>query len=131
MDKFAISQPNFDQTQSRVNKRVPPSAEAAGGASAVHERGAGGAHKSAGPAARAPGHDPDSKIKDLQRLADEAFEKENLRLSISFDKEAGRFVYRGVDRETGEVVRQYPPEEIIDQIAAIREFAGVIVDRKL
>ena len=64
-------------------------------------------------------------------MADDAFENENVRLSISFDKAVGRFIYRGIDRETGEVVSEYPPEEILDRIAAMREYAGVIVDRKL
>jgi uncharacterized FlaG/YvyC family protein len=141
MEKIAISQHAIGQNQAKVAKRAPdgsgqvhhvatPNA-GSGIQKTLYGAASGSSTGSTGSAGTAPGNEAEAKIKDLQRLADEAFESEDLRLSISFDKEAGRFVYRGVDRETGEVVRQYPPEEIIDQIAAIREYAGVIVDRKL
>lgn len=72
-----------------------------------------------------------TKVTELQRLAEQAFSDDNVRLSISFEKSIGRFIYRGVDPETGEVVREYPPEEVIERIAAIREVVGVAYDAKL
>lgn len=72
-----------------------------------------------------------SKVSELERLADQAFSADNVRLSISFEKSIGRFIYRGIDPETGEVVREYPPEEVIERIAAIREVVGVAYDAKL
>ena len=74
---------------------------------------------------------PNSKLNELQQLTEQAFAADDLRLSISFEKSIGRFVYRGVDRETGEVVREYPPEEVIERIAHLREIAGIAVDRKM
>jgi flagellar protein FlaG len=68
---------------------------------------------------------------ELQRMADEAFAMDNVKLSISFNQEIGRFIYRGIDPESGEVVREYPPEEVVERIAAIREMAGIAFDRKL
>lgn len=72
-----------------------------------------------------------TKVTELQQLADQAFSEDNVRLSISFEKSIGRFIYRGIDSETGEVVREYPPEEVIERIAAIREVVGVAFDAKL
>ncbi len=72
-----------------------------------------------------------SKLNELQQLTEQAFAADDLRLSISFEKSIGRFVYRGVDRETGEVVREYPQEEVIERIAHLREIAGITIDRKL
>ena len=46
------------------------------------------------------------------------------RLSISFDQASNRFVYRGIDAETGEVVNQLPPEEALRRFAYLRELAG-------
>ena len=74
---------------------------------------------------------PNSKLNELQQLTEQAFAADDLRLSISFEKSIGRFVYRGVDRETGEVVREYPPEEVIERIAHLREIAGITIDRRL
>ena len=72
-----------------------------------------------------------SKLNELQQLTEQAFVADDLRLSISFEKSIGRFVYRGVDRETGEVVREYPQEEVIERIAHLREIAGIAIDRSL
>ena len=72
-----------------------------------------------------------SKLNELQQLTEQAFASDDLRLSISFEKSIGRFVYRGVDRQTGEVVREYPPEEVIKRIAHLREIAGITIDRRL
>ena len=71
-----------------------------------------------------------SKLNELQQLTEQAFASDDLRLSISFEKSIGRFVYRGVDRETGEVVREYPSEEVIKRIAKFREIAGIAIDRR-
>ncbi len=49
-------------------------------------------------------------------------------LQISQDEETGRFVYRSVDVETGEVVRQFPPEEVLNFITRFREAAGLLID---
>jgi flagellar protein FlaG len=71
------------------------------------------------------------RVREMQKLADEAFVNEDLRLSITFDESVGRFIYRGLDRETGEVKREFPPEELLDTIVALRKIAGIAVDRKL
>ncbi len=72
-----------------------------------------------------------SNFDELQQLTEQAFAADDLRLSISFEKSIGRFVYRGVDRETGEVIREYPQEEVIKRIARLREIAGITIDRRL
>lgn len=71
------------------------------------------------------------RLGEMQKLADDAFVNEDLRLSISFDKAVGRFIYRGLDRETGEVKREFPPEELLNTIVTLRKIAGIAVDRKL
>lgn len=49
-------------------------------------------------------------------------------LQISQDDETGRFVYKTVDVETGEVIRQFPPEEVLNFITRFREAAGLLID---
>lgn len=49
-------------------------------------------------------------------------------LKISQDDDTGRFVYKSVDVKTGEVVRQFPPEEILNFISRFRDAAGLIID---
>lgn len=43
------------------------------------------------------------------------------RLSILFDKQAGLFISRSLDAETGEVLRQFPPESVVKRVTALAE----------
>ena len=54
-----------------------------------------------------------------------------LKLRVRFDEPTGRFVYMGVNAESGEVERQYPPEEALRMIARMHEIAGLTFDEKL
>jgi len=46
------------------------------------------------------------------------------RLRINQDDDTGRYVYQGVDVNTGEVIRQFPADEVLKFIAFAREQAG-------
>ena len=50
------------------------------------------------------------------------------RLSITRDEATGTFIYRSIDRETGEVVRQWPVESMLQFKAYLRQSEGVLVD---
>jgi len=52
----------------------------------------------------------------------------NTRLQIEHDENTGLFVYKSVNADSGEIVRQYPAEEILRFISFYREREGVIVD---
>ena len=58
--------------------------------------------------------------------------EDNVLLRISFDKGSGRFVYFGVDKETGDVVSQYPSERVLKLLAENKvDTAGLILDEKI
>ena len=42
----------------------------------------------------------------------------------------GRTVVRLIDKQTHEVVKEIPPEKMLDVIAGIWDMAGIVVDRK-
>ncbi|MBL4893968.1 MAG: flagellar protein FlaG [Emcibacter sp.] len=55
------------------------------------------------------------------------------RLRINLDDGSGRFVYQGVDVDTGDVVTQFPSEEILKFVAFNREregLEGIVVDEE-
>ncbi|WP_417450198.1 flagellar protein FlaG [Kordiimonas sp.] len=54
----------------------------------------------------------------------------NTRLRIDRDDETGRFVYLNIDNESGEVIKQFPPESILEFLSYYREVAGLTVDDK-
>ncbi len=44
--------------------------------------------------------------------------------------ETNRVMIKIVDRDTKELIREYPPEETLDMIAKVWELAGIMVDEK-
>lgn len=52
----------------------------------------------------------------------------NTRLRIDKDDETGRFVYYSVDDESGEVIRQFPPESMLKFLSYYRGLEGLVLD---
>lgn len=71
----------------------------------------------------------------LQRVAamlQEIMPEENLRntrLRIDKDDNTGDYVYQTLDNDTGEVIRQFPPETIMEMLSKIRDVEGVAIDK--
>jgi len=55
----------------------------------------------------------------------------NSRLQIEQDKETGTFIYRSVDPETGEVIRQWPPEELLKLREHLSDMEGMLFDKEV
>jgi flagellar protein FlaG len=51
----------------------------------------------------------------------------DLRLVIEEDSASGLFIYKTVDRRTGEIVQQLPREEVVRMRAAAEYAAGAII----
>lgn len=68
---------------------------------------------------------------DLQASI-EAFNKVSKRaLTFNIHKELDRVYVQVIDQETDEIVREVPPEKILDLIASMMKSAGLIVDRQI
>jgi uncharacterized FlaG/YvyC family protein len=59
-------------------------------------------------------------------FADEKFP--NGRFSIDMDDRSGRYVYRLVDFETQEVLKQFPGDYVLRRVAYYRELQGLAVN---
>ena len=77
--------------------------------------------------ASAPNVNPIGKAEELlNRLL--SSELGQSRLRINRHDAAGRFVYESIDKRSGEVVKQFPTEEILEVLAFYREAQGLVVD---
>ncbi|MBC7084267.1 MAG: flagellar protein FlaG [Bacillota bacterium] len=54
----------------------------------------------------------------------------NIRITFHVDTDTGEVTIKVIDNVTGEVVRYIPPEELATMMDHLREFAGLVVDRK-
>lgn len=64
------------------------------------------------------------------RIAEEADRAARYRLVIEEGPRSGSFVYKTMDRVTGEVVRQLPREEVVQLSADAAYDAGAVVDTR-
>lgn len=54
-----------------------------------------------------------------------------VRLSFRLHEESGRMMVQVVDLETGEVIKEMPPHELLDTVARIMRFVGLLLDRMM
>lgn len=54
----------------------------------------------------------------------------NERLEFSVHEATNRIMVRVLDRETEEVLREIPPEQILDLVAKLWELVGLLVDKR-
>ncbi len=55
----------------------------------------------------------------------------NSRLRIDRDENTGRFIYLSVDRTSGDVIKQFPPEQILSLLTFYRQPEGVALDQEV
>lgn len=71
--------------------------------------------------------DPE-KVEEFGKVLKSLFEVFNLELHFTIHRPTGEVIARIVNRETGEVIREIPPEKFLDMIAKLQELAGILVD---
>ena len=54
----------------------------------------------------------------------------NLELQFSMNNDTGKVVVKVIDRETGKLIRQIPPQELLDLASKLQDI-GILFDRKM
>jgi len=70
----------------------------------------------------------------LEQVAEQLQEfigKMNRGLEFSVDKDSGRDVIKVLDKTSGELIKQYPTEEVLSLVAKLSEATGTFVDSKV
>ena len=70
-------------------------------------------------------------IKSAVEKLNEFVRSQQRDVSFSVDKEANATVIKVFKTETGELIKQFPPDEILAMITKIRKNIGWLVDRKV
>lgn len=73
---------------------------------------------------------PEKLEKVVQQLHDFMGEM-NRSLQFKVDEDSGRNVIKVIDKESGDLVKQYPSEEVLGIVAKLAEATGVLVDFKV
>lgn len=78
------------------------------------------------PVVKASAADMESAAQQLQDLASQ----HKVNLNFSVHQRTGRTLIRVVNSQTKEVVREIPPEEVLDLMATMEEIAGKLVSTR-
>ena len=54
----------------------------------------------------------------------------NTDIEFSIHEKSDRMMVKVVDTKTHDVLKEFPPEELLDTIGAIREYVGALLDKK-
>lgn len=52
-------------------------------------------------------------------------------LDINVHEKTHQIMVKVLDKETGKVIREVPPEKLVDLVATLMEISGIIVDKKM
>ncbi len=52
----------------------------------------------------------------------------NKGVKLRYDDDADRIIFKVINRDTGEVIRQIPPEELLDIAKKLNDFLGLLLD---
>lgn len=86
-----------------------------------------------GPARGNPPQPPPAASERIEALRDEIgkmLRASHSSVQLSFDKDLHRIIAKIVDDETGEVIRQYPPAEMLAVMKRLQELRGMLFDKK-
>ena len=53
----------------------------------------------------------------------------NRSLQFQVDEDSGRDVIKVLDKNSGEVIKQYPSEEVLNLVSKLSESAGILIDQ--
>ncbi|MDR7869609.1 MAG: flagellar protein FlaG [Tissierellaceae bacterium] len=65
-------------------------------------------------------------IKDTNRVI---FDKDD-RFEFKIHERTGRIMVKLIDNETDEIIKEIPPEKILDLVASIWDLVGILVDER-
>jgi len=71
------------------------------------------------------------QLEQVAKQLQEFIGKMNRGLEFSVDKDSGRDVIKVLDKTSGELIKQYPTEEVLSLVAKLSEATGNFVDSKV
>ena len=77
---------------------------------------------------------PEQRVEVLQATVEKLIKKSlpgNSKLQIERDKTTGTFIYRSIDADTGQVIKQWPSEQLLALREYLTQMEGMLVDKKV
>jgi flagellar protein FlaG len=73
----------------------------------------------------------ENEVKKIVNEVNSMIEQFSGKVSFSYDPETNQIAIQVIDKETGEVIRQIPPKEMMTLMEKMEEIAGIIYDDRV
>jgi flagellar protein FlaG len=70
------------------------------------------------------------ELKELSKALNHFLSLFNLETKLVYNKDAGQIVVQVIDKRTNEVIKQIPPEELLEVAKKIHDFVGLLLEKK-
>ncbi len=70
------------------------------------------------------------ELKEFSKALNHFLSLFNLETKLVYNKDAGQVVVQVIDKRTNEVIKQIPPEELLEVAKRIHEFIGIFLKTK-
>lgn len=74
---------------------------------------------------------PKEKLEEVVKGLNEFLQPSHTSLKFELHDELQEYYVQIIDERTDEVIREIPPKKLLDMYAAMMEFVGLIVDKKI
>jgi flagellar protein FlaG len=74
---------------------------------------------------------PKEKLEEVVKGLNEFLQPSHTSLKFELHDELQEYYVQIIDERTNEVIREIPPKKLLDMYAAMMEFVGLIVDKKI
>ncbi|GAB6886700.1 hypothetical protein JCM13304A_01980 [Desulfothermus okinawensis JCM 13304] len=68
-------------------------------------------------------------LKKIKDATNEVLAQIGIQLDFELDKNLGKVIVKVINKETGKVIRQIPPEEMLKIAKRMEEMSGVLIDK--
>jgi flagellar protein FlaG len=68
-------------------------------------------------------------LEEIKKATNEVLAQLNIQLDFTLDKDLHKVVVKVINKETGKVIRQIPPEEMLKIAKRMEEMSGILLDR--
>ena len=79
----------------------------------------------------APGTMSEESVNEMTETFNELMDKINCNIEFKYNKEANMLNVKMIDKETKEVIKQFPPEEMIENMIKAKDWLGAFIDRAI
>ena len=76
-----------------------------------------------------PGTMSEANVSQMTEIFNELMDKINCDVEFNYNKKANMLNVKMIDKESGEVIKEFPPEEMINNMIKAKEWLGAFIDK--